>query len=218
MRQYSTVQSSLTCRYTLGNILPSLPGPGTPAFTRLTKELKRFGATAEKITLETPTTRLSDVRLTILLLQDTVTIRLQYQGFEIFVPSLMQGNGDVLLEIAKVLVSALQSMDEDAGKGQLTLHSLAHLRLESGDPEEFLGEHLTRRDVPYRADAFAYYIPSRQGDSRIVVARSALFEGSLFVDYIGEYPEPRFTPEMIHQAQADYADRLSALGLSEARL
>jgi hypothetical protein len=210
----------VTCRYAFSNILPSLPGPGTPAFAQLCRELKRFGIAAERITFETPTSRLSDVRATISLLQDTVTLRLQYEWFELAVPALVQGQEDALIEIANIVLSALALMDENVSKGHLTVQSLAHLRLESGDPEPYIAEHLTGGDGSYRPDAFAFNLHSRENENRkgrIVIARSAIFDGSVFVDYVAEYPVPQFTPELAHVVRTDYNARLSLLGLAEAQ-
>lgn len=196
-------------------MLPSLPGPGTSAFVRLCKELKRFGLVAEKVTVETPTTKLSDVRATASLLQDTVSLRLYYEWFELFVPVLIQGQGESLLEVAGIVMSALATMDEGVTNGHLFVQSFAHLRLESGDPDIYLQEYLTG-SAPFQAEAFAFTVQApgesiREG--RIVVALSALFDASLFVDYWAEYPNPRFTAELLKKIRADYATRLSLLGL-----
>jgi hypothetical protein len=109
------MQSGLTCRFTFGNILPGLPAPGTPAFVQLCRELKRFGFNAEKFSLETPSTKLSDVRVTIALLQDGVTLRVQYEWLELVVPAFVQGQEDSLLDIVSTTLGALALLDPTWG-------------------------------------------------------------------------------------------------------
>lgn len=111
-------------------------------------------------------------------------------------------------------------MGDDLSEGHLTVQSIAHLRLDAGDPDRYITEHLTGGDDLYQADAFAFNIrsPNTEGQRcRIVVARSMLFEGAVFVDYLSEYSEPQFTPEFLGRIKTEYNHRLALLGLSEAQ-
>jgi hypothetical protein len=213
------MQSALTCRFTFGNILPGLPVPGTPAFVQLCRELKRFGFSAEKFSLETPSTKLSDVRVTVALLQDAVTLRVQYEWLEFVVPALVQGQEDSLPDIINTTLQALAILDPDVGKGNLVVQSVAHLRLDSLDPDVYMSEHLTGGDASYQPDAFAFNLIStgdvirKQG--RIVIAVSAIFAGSVFVDYVAEYANPQFTADAVNEMRIDYYERLALLGLAE---
>jgi hypothetical protein len=213
------MQSALTCRLTFGNILPGLPVPGTPAFVELCRELKRFGFSADKFSLETPSTKLSDVRVTIGLLQDSVTLRVQYEWLELVVPTLVQGQVDSLPDIINTTLGALALLDPDAGKCNLVVQSVAHLRLDSLDPGVYISEHLAGGDASYKPDAFAFNLVScgdvirQQG--RIVIAVSAIFPGSVFVDYVAEYANPQFTADTVNAMRIDYFERLALLGLAE---
>lgn len=115
------MQSALTCRFTFHNILPGLPVPGTPAFAQLCRDLKRFGFSAEKFSLETPSAKLSDVRVTVALLQEAVTLRVQYEWLELVVPALVQGHEDSLPDIINTTLQALALLDPGVGKGDLVV-------------------------------------------------------------------------------------------------
>ncbi|MEO7652360.1 MAG: hypothetical protein ABIZ80_17990 [Bryobacteraceae bacterium] len=219
MRQFSAMQSALTCRFTFGNILPGLPVPGTPAFAQLCRELKKFGFSAEKFSFETPTAKLSDVRVTISILEDAVTLRVQYEWLELAVSTLLQEQENSLVDIINTTLQALALLDLDVWKGKLAVQHIAHLRLDSQDPDAYVGEHLMGGDASYRPDAFAFNLVSG-GDvilkhGRIVIAVSAIFPGSVFVDYVAEYPNPKFTPDMVNAIRVDYNERLALLGLTE---
>lgn len=216
MRTITTLQSSLTCKYSFPNILPSLPVPGTVAFTQLCKGLKQFGLSGDKFTVETPTTKLADVRVTASLLRDAISVRIFYEWFEIFVPALIQGQGESILSIAIAVLSALKSLDEEVASGQLVVQSIAHHRIEPGDPDNYLQDWLIA-SPPFQADAFAVIVQNR-GEAnrrgRIVVARSAIYAQALFVDYVAEYPPVDLSPQLLSEIQGDYRDRLSGLGLN----
>jgi len=195
-----------------------LPLPGTPAFVQLCRELKRFGFSAEKFSLD-PSTKLSDVRVTIALLQDAVTLRVQYEWLELVVPTLVQGQEGPLPDIINTTLQGLALLDPDVGKGNLVVQSVAHLQLDSLDPDVYISEHLTGGDASYQPDAFAFNLISsgdairRQG--RIVIAVSAIFPGSVFVDYVAEYANPQFTADTVSELRTDYYERLALLGLAE---
>ena len=91
MRQYTPVQSSITCRFVYRNVVAGLPVPTTAAFVQLCKGLKIFGFSGEKYTLETPSGRLSDTRILLSLVQDSISVRIHYEWFEIVIPVFVEG-------------------------------------------------------------------------------------------------------------------------------
>jgi len=202
-------------------MLPALPVPGTPAFAQLCRELKRFGFSAEKFSIETPSAKLSDIRVTVALLQDAISLRIYYEWFELVVPTLIEGQDRPLPEIISTTLQALTLLDPDAGKGSLIVQSAAHLRLDSQDPEAYIREHLTGGDSSYVPDAFAFNLIAGgdvpRKDGRIVIAVSALFDGSVFVDYAAEYTNPQFTLNTVTALRSDYFGRLAQLGLAEKK-
>ncbi len=159
--------------------------------------------------------------MTIMLLGDSVTLRVHYEWLELMVPAFVEGQQDSLIGIINTTLAALALLEPEVGKGNLSVRSVAHLRLDSQDPGAYVGEYLTGGDATYQPDAFAFNLtspgdaPQRRG--RVVVARSAIFAGAVFVDYIAEYPNPQFTKEIVDAAREDYIERLALLGLEENR-
>jgi len=135
------------------------------------------------------------------------------------VPTLVQGQVDSLPDIINTTLGALALLDPDAGKCNLVVQSVAHLRLDSLDPGVYISEHLAGGDASYKPDAFAFNLVScgdvirQQG--RIVIAVSAIFPGSVFVDYVAEYANPQFTADTVNAMRIDYFERLALLGLAE---
>jgi hypothetical protein len=132
---------------------------------------------------------------------------------------LIQGLEETLPEITNSALQALALLDPDVGLSKLAVQSAAHLRLDSHDPSTYIGEHLTGADSSYVPDAFAFNVVASgspaQKHARIVVAVSALFEGSVFVDYAAEYANPLFTAAAVAGMRSDYGQRLAGLGLEE---
>ena len=53
------------------------------------------------------------------------------------------------------------------------------------------------------------------GAQLICRAVSAIFPGSVFVDYVAEYANPQFTADTLNETRIDYKERLALLGLAE---
>jgi len=149
-----------------------------------------------------------------------MSLRVQHEWFEIAVAALAEGQEAALADLGKAVLATVAPADDDAQSGNLTVRSLAHLRLESEDPESYVSEHLTGGDQSFQPDAFAFNLRGAGSEhwnsARIVVARSAVYAGAVFVDYAAEYPNPQFTPALVERAESDYRRRLSLLGLSRA--
>ena len=60
-----------------------LPAPGSEAFGMLVKGLRPFEITARSINLESPSSNLDDVAITITLLKPRINLRIAYSGFDI---------------------------------------------------------------------------------------------------------------------------------------
>lgn len=92
-------------------MIPSLPGPGTPAFAELVKGLEPFGIEPSAVTIDAPSARLSDVVLGIVLLEKRVVVRITASSFELFVTSLFVGDDSALIEIAHQILTAVPVID-----------------------------------------------------------------------------------------------------------
>src|SRR2546425_6527315 len=123
-------------------MLPSLPGPGTPAFAKLVRGLDSFGIDPSGVSVDAPTSRMSDVVLGIVLLEKRVVARITASVFELHATSLFVGDDPALIEIADLILSALQEIDPDADKADAKIRTSSHLGLVSVEVDELLREHL----------------------------------------------------------------------------
>jgi len=202
-------------------MLPSLPGPGTPSFASLVKGLAAFGIDPSGVTLDAPTSKLSDVALAIVLHEKRVIVRITAASFNLYVTSLFVGDDAVLVQIGELILNAVQEIDSDADKAEVTIRTSSHLKLLSADVDEFLREHLAlSNSIPGLVpDAAAYKVVSGQNihssDLRIVIAKSIGYVNSIFVDVNRNYSNAPIA-ELAHWANADFEVMMELLGLKEA--
>src|SRR6266705_3372186 len=121
MREYTVEQSSLTFKWIFHRMLPSLPGPGSPAFAELCKGLHHYGINPGTVIVDSPSSRLADLNVSIGLLENRVNVRISSAVLEVFVRELLVGDEEKLVPIADLLFVALKAVDGDAIQGQATL-------------------------------------------------------------------------------------------------
>src|SRR5258705_12633134 len=115
MRAYTVEQTSLSLKWTFHRMLPSLPGPGTPGFADLCKGLHPYGLLPAAVTVDSPTTRLGDLYIGIVLLDNgRLTLRLSCSGLELFLKELFIGDEEILVQIVDLVFVALSSIDSEA--------------------------------------------------------------------------------------------------------
>jgi hypothetical protein len=204
-------------------MLPSLPGPGTSAFARLVKGLDSFGITPEGVSVDAPSSRLSDVVLGIVLLEKRVAVRITSGSFDLFVTSLFVGDDESLIEIANLVLAALREIDPDVNEANLKVKTSSHLSLITTDVDQFLSEHLKLGAaitglVP---DAAAYKVSSMENlhasDLRIVIAKSIGYTNSVFVDMTASYADAPPAETLATWVSGDFDVITELLGLKEAK-
>jgi hypothetical protein len=197
-------------------MLPSLPGPGSPPFVELVKGLHPFGISPSKVTLDSPSTRLGDLFLTIGLLDDRLTVRIASGSLELFVRELFVGDEEKLVPIADVLFVALTAIDSEANLGTANLRASSHLKVVSGDVEKLLSEHAKFSEsvsalIP---DAIVYKVnpgdESKAKELRVVIAKSLTYSDAIFMDISADYEGPVTPAELAERMNAD-ADRIMAM-------
>ncbi len=93
MRTYTVEQTTVNFKWAFQRMLPSLPGPGTPAFADLCKGLHPYGLTPSNVTVDSPTTRLGDLYIGIALLDNNrLTLRIACTGLDFFLKELFIGD------------------------------------------------------------------------------------------------------------------------------
>lgn len=223
MREFNVEHSSLESQWLFKRMLPSLPGPGTPAFAKLVKGLASYGMEPSGVTVDAPSSKLSDVVLGIVLLEKRVIVRITAASFDLFVTSLFVGDDAPLVEIADLVLNAAQEIDPEAEKADAKVRTSSHLSLISADVDEFLREHLTMSASKSELipDAAAYKIgPTGKINSselRLVVAKSIGYANSIFVDVNRNYSNATSASSVATWANADFEIIMELLGLQEAK-
>jgi hypothetical protein len=206
-------------------MLTSLPGPGSPSFATLANALHPFGITPSGITVDTPSNRMADVVLSILLLDKRVGIRLTAASFELLVNGLFEDDERTLVTIVNAVLDALRSIDPEAVAGKISHRVTTHLRLINDNAVDFLGKHQVQNtlEAGLLVDAIAYKVDRgasdgiRASEIRFVLAKSLLYKNSLFVDLNGTYSELVDPATLLTWMNADFEKTVGLLDLVEAK-
>lgn len=221
MRQYTVEQSSLNFTWTFERMLPSLPGPGSPAFAELCKGLHPFGITPTTVTVDAPSTRLADLNLGIGLLNNRVTARISSVALELVVRELLVGDEEKLIPITEQLFVALKEIDPDVVQGHAALRTYSHLKMAPGEYELLLHEHTrvlegTSGFAPY---AIIYDVKpepdSKATELKVTIAKSLAYADSLFLDITANYIGPIAPSDLAQQMNVDSERIVEMLGLRE---
>lgn len=210
MVEYEIVDATLIYKWSFGRMLTYVPGPGTTPFSTLCRRLQPHGISPSEISIDAPTSRLSDVVLVIFLLGGRALIRVSFGWAEISVRELRDEDVVALFEIGEALAAALKEVDEEVDKGQINIAYRAHLTLPSAQTTPFLHRYLTREIPDLAPDAFAYKFnledATNTQNSRLVVAKSLLFDNAIYIDLSVDYmidgnplkPGQRFENDLEH--------------------
>lgn len=203
-------------------MLPFLPGPGNEAFTRLVKELHQYGIRASAVTVDSPSSKLSDVAIVISnLLDGRLGVRMTPGDVEFFLEEYLVDDDEKIIDILNKIFTALRVVDEEANKGSGNLRSTSHLELAAGEVESFIRDH-----VPVSAeraglipDAVGYDVDLGESvsgkDFRVVLAKSVKYKESVFVDINASYSGVIDPVEFTSAATSEFEQIMELIGLRE---
>jgi hypothetical protein len=218
MRKYVVEHTTVNCKWTYDRILPSLPGPGTPAFAKLVKALHPFGISAEGVLLDAPSTSLASVTLTISLMKRRVLARITAEAFELIVNGLLEGDDPTLIKIADSIFTALGEVDAESEKGHALVRISSHLKLNPDDLNDIMSEHLITRSPGLIPDTAIYTVKldgTEAEDLRLLVTKSLGFDSSLFIDLSANYRLSKEPTRVAQLANTDFERVVELLGLKE---
>jgi hypothetical protein len=191
MLNYEIQEATIIYRWTFNRMLTYIPGPGTAPFTTLCRRLQPHGISPSEISVDAPSSRLSDVMLAFALLGNRVLIRINLAWTEIFAKELAPEDIPALFEIGDALVTTLKEIDEEVDKGRINITYRAHLTLPPSQVTPFLHKYVTANIPDLEPDAFSYKVHLEDAidvqDSRLVVAKSLLFDNALYIDLVANY-------------------------------
>lgn len=219
MQRYTIEKSSLNYRMSFNRMLGSLPVPGTPAFSTLSRGLAPFDLRPTGVMVEAPSSRLADVSLGISLLKGIVELRFSYGEFSVVVSELYEEDIPTLVAIGQVALNAILQAEADAEPASAKVELDAHLKLEQDAAGEFLISHLPNSNLRKGlvAEAFAYQFNWEHRSDlkapRLVARRSLIIPQGLFVIFSGEYVSPNDFKKMAEDINEDLQSALKAVGL-----
>lgn len=202
-------------------MLPSLPGPGSPAFAELCKALHSYGITPTTVTVDAPSTRLADLILGIGLLSNRVIVRISSAALELIVRELLVGDEEKLVPITEHLFAALKVIDADVVQGRAALRTYSHLKMLPGENELLLREHmrLSEGTSAFEPEAIIYDVRpeplSKAKELKVTIAKSLAYADSLFLDITADYVGPIAPSELAQQMNVDSERIVEMLGLRE---
>ncbi len=222
MQDYSVEHSSVECRWIFNRMLPSLPGPGTPAFATLVKGLQKFGIDPSGITVDAPSSRMSEVVLGIVLMDKRVAVRIAASSFDLYVSPLYFGDEAALMEIGQLVLNAVREIDTEADQAEARIRTSSHFSLIDADAAKFLDYHL-KLTAPNQAlipDAIAYKVtaPAETHASglRVVFSPSIAYSNAIFVEVVADYSKALNIEHLATWVTADFEGIMKLVSLQEA--
>jgi len=181
----SVVKSSMEANWIAPAIVPELPVPGTRGFSALLKELQPFQPDANRVFVEVPSTRLSDVQIRFGLRDGDIQLAFFYTGFRITVFPFANEYQKDLPDLAARAVKYAGEGDLLPIGARFTVLYRSHLQLEGASATECLRK-LTAAPVGMEAESCTYRLLSQPVDGVISciirLDRSQQVPGGLFVE------------------------------------
>lgn len=221
MVDYVIERSTIEAKWIFDRMLPALPGPGTPAFAKLAKELHPYGITPNEVIVDAPSSRMGDVVLSISLLDRRVGLRITAAFFELIVHELIDGEEPKIINIANAALSAIAEAQPDVGGIGVRYRIASHVGLSPGSVISFLENHQVPSALSKGliTDAIAYNASGISGfqskDMRFVITKSLVFDNALFLDANATYSATSDVAEIAAWAESDFETIMSLLGLTE---
>lgn len=165
-----------------------LPSPGTDAFSILIKGLRPFEITARSINLESPSSNLDDVAITINLLKPRINLRIAYSGIEIEARDVEDEEVEQILQILNLIFQSLEKIDSEFKSGNGNVKASFHLRFIDKNVSEYISERvlikLNNLNVKSEATVFSLDFDeiTKQYPTKVTIAESLAVKNGLFLD------------------------------------
>lgn len=169
--------------------MPSqLPSPGSEAFGILVKGLRPFEITARSINLESPSSNLDDVAITINLLNPRVTLRIGYSGIDIDVRDVEDEEVEQILQILNLTFQSLEKIDPEYKDGSGVVKISLHTKLIDKNVSEYISEKvsvkLNNSEIKPEATVFSLNFDeiTKQYPTKVTIAESLAVKNGLFLE------------------------------------
>ena len=199
-----------------------LPAPGSEAFGVLVKGLQPFEITARSINLESPTSNLDDVAITINLLKPRINLRIAYSGIDIDVRDVEDDEVEQILQILNVTFQSLEKIGSEFKDGNGNVKLSFHLRLTDKNVSKYISEKVSVKlnDLTVKPEATVFSINfdelTKKYPTKITIAESLVIKNGLFleINYQSKSVESEEPIEFFQKLGEHYQTIFSLLELS----
>ncbi len=165
-----------------------LPAPGSEAFGVLIKGLRSFEITARSINLESPSSNLDDVAITINILKPRTNLRIAYSGIDIDVRDVEDDEIEQILQILDLTFQSLEKIDSEFKDGNGNVKLSFHLKLNDKNVSEYISEKVSIKlnDLTVKSEATVFSVNfdelTKKYPTKITIAESLVIKNGLFVE------------------------------------
>ena len=221
MIEFTVKHSALTCQWGLKDTFIPLPEPGDPEFADLYRNLRPFQVAFGSISFKPDAETLADERMVISLLNNRLTLRLAYGGFDFLLNGMNEGEESLVSDLIQAIHPVLLSLGGNLAEGQVRFVYEAFFKLNEMSIEEFLGQYLPARSdtAQLLPDTLAYQVVLREGQTtpqvRFLMARSNAsgFPGTLYTHITFDYTEIGDIDRFMAQVTDDWHQTMASLNL-----
>ena len=165
-----------------------LPAPGSEAFSMLVKGLRPFEITARSINLESPSSNLDDVAITITLLKPRINLRIAYSGIDIEARDVEDEEVEQILQILNLTFQSLDKIDSEFKDGHGSVKISLHIKLIDKNISEYISEKVSIKlnDLAVKSEAMVFSLDfdelTKQYPTKVTIAESLAVKNGLFLE------------------------------------
>ncbi len=165
-----------------------LPAPGSEAFGLLVKGLRPFEITARSINLESPSSNLDDVAISINLLKPRINLRIAYSGIDIEARDVEDEEVEQILQILNLTFQSLEKIDSEFKDGNGNVKISLHVKLTDKNVSEYISEKVLIKlnDLTVKPEATVFSLNfdevTRQYPTKVTIAESLAVKNGLFLE------------------------------------
>jgi len=180
--------ANLNINWRFPYMISQLPAPSTEAFDILIKGLRPFEINARSINLESPSSNLDDVAITINLLKPKINLRIAYSGIEIDARDVEEEEVEQILQILDSTFQSLEKINSEFKSGNGNVKVSLHIKLSDKNISEYISERVSVKinslDVKSEATVFSLNADeiTKQYPTKITIAESLAVKNGLFLD------------------------------------
>ncbi|MDQ3714013.1 MAG: hypothetical protein M3388_17595 [Acidobacteriota bacterium] len=180
--------ANLNVSWRFSSMASQLPAPGSEAFGMLVKGLRPFEITARSINLESPSSNLDDVAITITLLKPRINLRIAYSGIDIEARDVEDEEVEQIIQILNLTFQSLEKIDSEFKDGNGNVKISLHIKLIDKNVSEYISEKVSIKlnDLTVKPEATVFSLDfdelTKQYPTKVTIAGSLAVKNGLFLE------------------------------------